>query len=88
VPTRVPGLDAAFAAAGSDHCIAITKDHKAFSWGFNVDCQTRQKTKDEVECATLLDHPAIRGKRLVWAGAGGQYSMLAGEDMPMANGDH
>jgi hypothetical protein len=30
---------------------------------------------------------AIRGKRLVWAGAGGQYSMLAEEDMPMANGD-
>jgi regulator of chromosome condensation len=88
VPTRVPGLHTAFSTAGSGHCIAITTDHKAFSWGFNADGQTGQKTQDDVECATLIDYPAIRGKRLVWAGAGGQYSMLAGEDMPMANDDH
>ncbi|KAI9742751.1 MAG: hypothetical protein M1818_003480 [Claussenomyces sp. TS43310] len=85
VPTPIPELDAVFAAAGSDHSIAITKDHKAFSWSFNVDRQTGQKTADDVECVTLLDHPSIKGKRLVWAGAGGQYSMLGAEDDSVVN---
>jgi regulator of chromosome condensation len=77
VPTPVPGLaHTAFAAAGSDHTIAISKDFKAFSWGFNVDYQTGQKAEDDVECATLIDHPAINGQKLVWAGAGGQFSIL------------
>jgi regulator of chromosome condensation len=78
VPTPVPGLtQRAFATAGSDHTIAISKDFKAFSWGFNVDRQTGQKTEDDIECATLISHPAINEQKLVWAGAGGQYSVLA-----------
>lgn len=70
VPTPFLGLlNTAFAAAGSDHILAISNVFKAFSWGFNVDRQTEQKIQDDVECAT--DHPAINGQRLVWAGAGG-----------------
>ncbi|KAI9845712.1 MAG: hypothetical protein M1837_004545 [Sclerophora amabilis] len=83
VPTRVPGVDdAAFATAASDHCLAITSGGAAYSWGFSSEYQTGQGTSDDVECATLVDNTAVRGKKLVWAGAGGQYSILAGEDPP------
>lgn len=91
VPTQVPGIDTVHAAAGTDHCIAITRDGKAYSWGFSLNCQTGLGSDDDVEVATLIDNTAIRGKKLVWAGAGGQFSVLAGladEDTPMVNGIH
>jgi regulator of chromosome condensation len=78
VPTRVPDLDAVYAAAGSDHCIAISRDGKAYSWGFSQTYQTGQGQDDEVEIATHIDNTAVRGKKLVWAGAGGQFSAVAG----------
>lgn len=86
-PTVVPGIEAAFACAGSDHCIAITKDGKAFSWGFSAVYQTGLGTSDDVEVATPIDNTAVRGKKLVWAGAGGQFSVLAGEAVQV-NGVH
>ncbi|MCJ1478377.1 hypothetical protein MMC13_007057 [Lambiella insularis] len=85
-PTRIPELDAVSATAGSDHSIAITREGKAYSWGFNPHNQTGLGTDEDVECATLIDNTAVRGKKLVWAGAGGQYSVLAGEDVPLTNG--
>jgi regulator of chromosome condensation len=78
VPTRVPGFDAVYATAGSDHCIAISRDGKAYSWGFSQTYQTGQGQDDEVEIATHIDNTAVRGKKLVWAGAGGQFSAVAG----------
>jgi regulator of chromosome condensation len=92
LPTPIPGLDTIYAASGSDHCIAITKEHQAYSWGFNNDRQTGQAPKvkgedlDEVEVATLLDPPSIKDKKLVWAGAGGQFSLVAAAASPMVNG--
>jgi len=92
LPTPIPGLQAIYTASGSDHCIAITKEHKAYSWGFNNDRQTGQGPKvkgedvDEVEVATLLDPPSIKDKKLVWAGAGGQFGLVAAAASPMVNG--
>ncbi|MCJ1430909.1 hypothetical protein MMC27_000259 [Xylographa pallens] len=86
VATPIPDLDIAFAAAGSDHSIAVTKDGKAYSWGFSADYQTGLGKDDDVECATLIDNTAVRGKHLTWAGAGGQYSVLAGDAAVMTNG--
>ena len=77
VPTRVPGFQAAYATAGSDHCVAISKDGKAYSWGFSATYQTGLGQDDDVEEATLIDNTAVRGQRLVWAGAGGQFSVIA-----------
>lgn len=76
VPTHVPGFNATWAAAGSDHTIAITKDGKAYSWGFSANYQTGQGAMEDVEVATLIDNTAVREKKLNWAGAGGQYSVL------------
>ena len=80
------------ATCGTDHTIAITTDGKAYSWGFSANYQTGQGTDEDVEVATLIDNTAVRGKRLVYAGAGGQYSVLAAlaeqEDTEMVNGIH
>ena len=85
-PTPVPGIDAVHAAAGTDHSVAVARDGKAYSWGFSFNCQTGLGTEEDVEVATMIDNTAVRGKKLVWAGAGGQFSVLAGEDTPMVNG--
>lgn len=89
VPMQVPNIEGAFVAAGSDHSIAIAKDGKAYSWGFSTSYQTGLGTDEEVEVATHIDNTAVRGKQLVWAGAGGQFSViggLAGKEVPVVNG--
>ena len=66
-------------AAASDHSLAVTKDGEAYSWGFNVNYQTGQGGEvDDVNEATLIDNTAVRGKTLVEAGSGGQFSVLLG----------
>lgn len=75
-PHAVPSINAAFATAGSEHCIAITRDGKAYSWGFSANYQTGLGTDSDVEEATMIDNTAVRGKKLNWAGAGGQFSVM------------
>lgn len=79
---------AAMAAAGHDHGIAITEAGRAFSWGFSANYQTGQGHDDDVEVATLIDNSATRERKLVWAGAGGQFSVVAAyqDDAPLTNG--
>ncbi len=77
-PTSVDLVGCVYAAAGSDHNIVITSDGKAYSWGFNANHQCGQGgIGDEVALATVIQCSAISDKKLSWAGAGGQYSMLA-----------
>lgn len=66
-------------AAGTDNSFALTSDGKVYSWGFSSNYQTGQGTIDDVEKPTLIDNTAIRGKNIVGAGAGGQFSVLVGE---------
>jgi regulator of chromosome condensation len=78
-PTALPISGCSFVAAGSDHNILITSEGKAYSWGFNAGYQCGQgKVEDDIVIATLIDDSTVQGKKLTWAGAGGQYSMLAG----------
>ncbi|OTB08950.1 hypothetical protein M426DRAFT_316243 [Hypoxylon sp. CI-4A] len=76
-PTLIPDVPAKFVAASSDTTIAITPDGKAYSWGFSENYQTGLGTTDDVEIPTSIDNSAVREEKLVWAGIGGQYSMLA-----------
>ena len=66
-----------YVAAGPDHSIAITSESKAYSWGFNVNYQCGQGTSDDIAMAKLMNAKSIRDTKLAWAGAGGQFSMLA-----------
>ena len=76
-PTSLPLSGCVYVAAGSDHNIVITSDGKAYSWGFNANYQCGQgSSDDEISMASLIKGPVIDDKKMSWAGAGGQYSML------------
>ncbi|KAJ9216698.1 hypothetical protein DTO166G4_1544 [Paecilomyces variotii] len=75
-PAAVPGIKASVVAAGSDHSLAIDTEGRAWSWGFSATYQTGQGTQDDIEVATIIDNTAVRGKKLNWAGGGGQFSVL------------
>ncbi|OTB02210.1 hypothetical protein M426DRAFT_13790 [Hypoxylon sp. CI-4A] len=81
IPTATTDIAAAFIAAGTDTSFAIDTQGKVYSWGFSANYQTGQGTTDDIEVPTLINNSAIRGKRIVWAGAGGQYSVIAA-DLP------
>jgi regulator of chromosome condensation len=87
-PAVLPDIEGEFVAAATDNCLVVTKGGEAYSWGFSANYQTGQGTTDDIKVATLLDNTAVRGKKLVWCGAGGQFSVLAGEaaDKPLTNG--
>jgi regulator of chromosome condensation len=77
-PTPLPDLKNIVAGAcGPEHSIVIDEAGKAYSWGFSVNFQTGQGTDDEIEVPTMIDNTAVRETKLVWAGCGGQYSILA-----------
>ncbi|KAK0751438.1 regulator of chromosome condensation 1/beta-lactamase-inhibitor protein II [Schizothecium vesticola] len=76
-PSPIRGLENVVAvAAGTDHSFAITKEGKVYSWGFSANYQTGQGTTQDIEMPTLVDNTAIRDRKIVWAGAGGQFSVL------------
>ncbi|KAH7175351.1 regulator of chromosome condensation 1/beta-lactamase-inhibitor protein II [Dactylonectria macrodidyma] len=88
-PTVQPDVTNTVAVtAGTDNNFAITSEGKAYSWGFSANYQTGQGTLDDITTPTLIDNTAVRGKKIVSAGAGGQYSVLIGtaEDAPKTNG--
>jgi regulator of chromosome condensation len=77
-PALLPQItDAVSVSAGIANSFAITDDGKAYSWGFSANYQTGQGTDDDIEVPTLVDNTAVRGKKIVFAGAGGQFSILA-----------
>ncbi|KAF5008778.1 hypothetical protein FDECE_4969, partial [Fusarium decemcellulare] len=80
--------DVVAVTAGTDNSFAITDEGKVFSWGFSSNYQTGQGTIDDIHTPTLIDNTAIRGKKIIGAGAGGQYSIVFGEsdDAPKTNG--
>lgn len=88
-PTPLPLPKCIYADAGPDHCIAVTQEGKAYSWGFNVNHQCGQGTDDDILVAKLINGKAVRDMSICWAGAGGQYSMLASHllgSAPLTNG--
>jgi regulator of chromosome condensation len=77
-PTAIPGLEnIVTGAVGPEHTIVINKDGKAYAWGFSSNYQTGLGTDDDVETPTMIDNTAVRETKLIWAGCGGQYSILA-----------
>jgi regulator of chromosome condensation len=77
-PTIIPDIQAVFVAAAIDNSIAITTDGKAYSWGYSESYRTGLGTEEPVKTPTLLRKGDVKGKRLTFAGCGGQFSVLAG----------
>jgi len=63
-------------ASNSEHTFAITKEGKAWSWGFATCYQTGTGDDEVVPVATLVDNTAVRNVKIVAAHPGGQYGML------------
>ncbi|KAL2063129.1 hypothetical protein VTL71DRAFT_6201 [Oculimacula yallundae] len=77
-PNVVPDIEGVYVATGPDTCLAIDKDGKAYTWGFSSNYQTGQGTGTDVSEATWVDNSAVRGKKIVWGGIGGQFGVLGG----------
>jgi regulator of chromosome condensation len=77
-PLVIPDIEGVFVATGGDTCIAVDKEGKAHSWGFSDNYQTGQGIDTTVKEATHIDNTAVRGKKLVFAGVGGQFGVLGG----------
>ena len=75
-------------AASSEHSIIVTKQGKAWAWGYSPNYQTGLGVTDETEVATMIDNTAIRDKQINFAATGGQFSILTSvsEDALMVNG--
>ncbi|KAG4218796.1 hypothetical protein PC116_g32724, partial [Phytophthora cactorum] len=85
--TSILGIKASFVATGTDTSFVINHEGKVYSWGFSANYQTGQGSTDDVLEPTLIDNTAIRDRKIVWAGAGGQYSVVAaGKDDEVPNG--
>ncbi|KAI1101744.1 RCC1/BLIP-II [Jackrogersella minutella] len=88
-PTPVNGIKATFVATGTDTSFALDAAGKVYSWGFSANYQTGQGTTDDIEVPTMIDNSAIRDRQIIWAGAGGQFSIVAaaaaGENLPNGN---
>lgn len=78
VPQRVSAIkgEVCHVTTSSDHNIVITKEGKAWSWGFSANYQTGLGTDDDVPVATMIDNTAVRDKKLVGATTGGQFSVI------------
>ncbi|KAI0998085.1 hypothetical protein K3495_g10106 [Podosphaera aphanis] len=77
-PTPLPNIKGTWAATANDTCIVIDADGKAYSWGFSSNYQTGQGTDEDVVEATHIDNTAIRDKKLIFSGVGGQFGILGG----------
>lgn len=75
-PMPVPIPECVHITAGTDHTIAVTRDGKVYSWGYNIDHRCGPGS-DEIPVATLLKSASINDKKIIWASAGGHYSVLA-----------
>jgi regulator of chromosome condensation len=87
-PLVIPDIKGAYVATGVDTCIAVDDGGKAYSWGFSTNYQTGQGSDEDVAKARHIDNTAVRGKKLVFAGVGGQFGVLGGihEEAVLTNG--
>ncbi|KAK9244767.1 regulator of chromosome condensation 1/beta-lactamase-inhibitor protein II [Lipomyces tetrasporus] len=91
VPTKVGVEDDTkfkYVTSGSHHSIALAKDDgSAWSWGFGETYQVGQgPAGEDVEMPTKIENTATKGVNMIFAGAGGQFSVLGGIPPATARG--
>lgn len=85
-PTLVPELEVGFVACGTDHTIFITKGGTPYVTSFNSQGQLGLgKEDDDVMVARPIQSKGVKDRVLAWAGAGGQFSMVAEVVKPSAD---
>ncbi|KAI5842931.1 regulator of chromosome condensation 1/beta-lactamase-inhibitor protein II [Morchella snyderi] len=87
IPHPIPGRKFKWIGCGTHHNIAIDVDGTAFSWGFGDSYQTGHGPPAvDVPLPTKIENSATKEVEMVFADAGGQFSVLAGIPKPATNG--
>lgn len=82
-PTAISNIGATTnVACGTDHTVFVNSQGETYASGFNSSGQLGIKSDDDVNVATKMCGKAIITHKVKWAGAGGQFTMLAG--LPIA----
>ncbi|KAF7900483.1 uncharacterized protein EAF01_007785 [Botrytis porri] len=81
VPTVVPSVKATFVAGAIDNNIVLTEDGKVWAWGYGENYRTGLGSDDTTRTPTLVENSAIKGKKITFAGCGGQFGVLAGPEV-------
>ncbi|KAJ2958532.1 hypothetical protein NQZ79_g5897 [Umbelopsis isabellina] len=77
LPTEVPNLsNVQQIVAGSNHTIAVTKDGKAYAWGFGESYQLGSGADEDEKVPHLVEGQKIEGLKIHAAAAGGQHSVI------------
>lgn len=77
-PTPVPNIGrAAFASCSTGHTIFVNAEGVAFSAGFGPQGELGLGAIESLDDAQKIIGKAVSGRKLVWAGTGGQFSMVA-----------
>lgn len=76
-PLELRKSNGAFVASGPETLCALSIEGKAYTWGFGENHQTGQGAAADVDGATMIDNTAVRDRKIIWAGIGGQFGMLA-----------
>lgn len=78
-PTAVSRIDqkVIYAACGTDHTLFIDADGRGYSTGLGSLGQLGLGSDDDVEVPEPLKGKELKTRKLGWAGAGGQFSIVA-----------
>ncbi|KAI9477469.1 ran exchange factor Prp20/Pim1 [Coemansia mojavensis] len=77
VPTQITSLPPiADFACGSNHNIALSKDQKAYTWGYGEMLQLGNAEEEDVELPMLLEGKRVDDKAVLKVAAGGQHSVV------------
>ncbi|KAJ3507827.1 hypothetical protein NM208_g15908 [Fusarium decemcellulare] len=78
-PTKVPQIGkAVHVACGTDHTIFIDQEGKGYGTGINSSGQLGLGHDQDVNVAQEIRGHDLKGEKLSWAGAGSQFSIIAG----------
>lgn len=77
-PTGVPNIGKAFhVACGTDHTIFVNTAGSAYATGYGFQGQLGLGSNDDVDVAQRIKGRGVKDRFLSWAGAGGQFSVVA-----------
>ncbi|KAF4998176.1 hypothetical protein FDECE_11853 [Fusarium decemcellulare] len=78
-PTQVPNVGkAVHVACGTDHTIFINEEGKGYATGINSSGQLGLGHEKDVNVVQEIRGHDLKGEKLSWAGAGSQFSIIAG----------
>lgn len=76
-PLAIPGTFT-HVACGTEHTLFVSNKGEVYATGFGSEGQLGLGSERDVEIAELIKGKELKGRAMTWAGAGGQFSIVAG----------